>query len=547
MRNIWNMIIAVLLTLALAPLVVAQEMKEKTPEINAQKKYAPGEILVKFKPGVSKTEIDNMNTFYGVSIIRHIEPIDVYHLKIPSTRTVPEMVELYSEDPRCSYAEPNYIGEGSNFVPNDTFFPQQWHLNNTGQTGGTLDADIDAVEGWQITRGSSAVVVAVLDTGIDSNHPEFQGRILPGFDFVNEDSDPEADHPHGPQVSGILAANADNAFGVAGVDHRAKILPVKVLNSQNSGTTADLVQGLLFAAAQGAHVVNMSLINYPLTSALNDALQVARDAGAILIACAGNGGIGNADVSGPGASPLTISVGATDHNDARASFSGTGQALDVVAPGLGLPTVLFNSSQNQTSIFSGCSAATPVVSGIVSLLLSLDLSLTHEEVYTILTQTAEDMVGPPSEDTPGRDNFFGFGRVNMHAALLKVTAKRTLCSLLGNDPRPSLLDQDIFKFAGTAGEQVSVSVKQAPAGVHTGERLTLILSDTIDRTYFFRIDNSVLPNEITATLPATGSYQIIVAEQPILVPGERFRGDYCLTLESSAGASQTLEPTVWVE
>jgi thermitase len=536
------MIIAVLVTLFLAPLVMAQEMEEKTP-----KKYAPGEILVKFKTGVSKAEIDSMNRFYGVSVIKHIDAINVYRLKIPGTNTVPEMVEWYSADPRCSYAEPNYIGEGGDFVPNDSSFPQQWHLDNTGQTGGTVDADIDAVEGWQITRGSSAVVVAVLDTGIDSDHPEFQGRIIPGFDFVNEDSDPEADHPHGAQVSGILAANADNGFAVAGVDHRAKILPVKILNSQNSGTTADLVQGLLFAAAQGAHVVNMSLINYPLTSALNDALQFARDAGAILIACAGNGGIGNADVSGPGASPLTISVGATDHNDARASFSGTGQALDVVAPGLGIRTVLFNSSQDQTSNFSGCSAATPVVSGIVSLLLSLDLSLAHEDVYTILTQTAEDMVGPPSEDTPGRDDFFGFGRVNMHAALLKVAVSRSLCSLLGNDPTPSLLDQDIFTFAGTAGDQVTVRVQQAPTGVYSGERVTLVLSDAIDGAFFFRIDNSVLPNEITATLPATGAYKIIVAEQPILVPGDRFRGDYCLTLGASGGASQTLEPTVWVE
>jgi subtilisin family serine protease len=220
----------------------------------------------------------------------------------------------------------------------------------------------------------------------------------------------------------------------------------------------------------------------------------------------------------------------------------------VVAPGVNLPTVLFNSAQDGTSSFSGCSAATPVVSGIVSLLLSLDLSLTHEEVYTILTQTAEDMVGPPSEDTPGRDDFFGYGRVNMHAALLKVAVSRTVCSLLGNDPRPSLLDQDIFTFAGTAGERVTVRVEQAPTGVHTGERVTLILSDAIKGAVLVEIDNSALPNEITATLPATGTYLIIIGEQPLLAPGKRFRGDYCLTLESSAGgASQTLTPTAWVE
>ena len=389
------------------------------PLTDAQERSMPGEILVKFKSDVSQEEVKSILMLYRASVIEHIEAINVYRLKIPSDSDMQEMLELFKKHPRCQYAEPNYLGQGGDFLPKDTFFPQQWHLHNVGQTGGTVDADIDAVEGWQITRGSSAIVVAVLDTGIEADHPEFQGRIVPGFDFVNNDNDPEADHPHGVVVSGILAANTDNSFSVAGIDHHVKILPVKVLNAQNAGTTSDLANGLIFAANQGAHVINMSLINYPTTSAtLNAALQFARDAGTILLACAGNGGIGDADVSGPGASPLTISVGATDHNDARANFSGTGQALDMVAPGLNVPTVRFNSALDQFSLFSGCSAATPVVSGITTLLLSLHPFLTHEAVRNILIQTAEDLVGPPTEDTPGRDNFFGHGRVNMHNALL---------------------------------------------------------------------------------------------------------------------------------
>ncbi len=259
----------------------------------------------------------------------------------------------------------------------------------------------------------------MLDTGIDSDHAEFQGRVLLGFDFVNEDSDPESDHPHGAVVTGILAANADNSFAVAGIDHSAKILPVKVLGSANLGTLADLIEGLTYAADQGADVISMSLIDYPVgVSFLEDALQYARDSGAILIACAGNDGIGDADVSGPGASPLTISVGTTTDTDARASFSGTGKALDVVAPGMNITTIAYNTAVDTSSVFSGCSAATPIVAGITSLLLSQYPWLTHDQVWTILTQTAEDLVGPPNEDTPGRDDFFGHGRVNLHSALL---------------------------------------------------------------------------------------------------------------------------------
>ena len=147
-------------------------------------------------------------------------------------------------------------------------------------------------------------------------------------------------------------------------------------------------------------------------------------AGAVLIACAGNGGIGDADVSGPGVSPLTISVGATTDEDARAFFSGTGSALDVVAPGAVVATVNPGGAHGFDP-FTGTSAATPIVAGVASLLLSLNPELTHDGLREVLTQSADDLVGPPGEDTPGRDDFFGHGRVNLNAAL-------TMASRCGN-------------------------------------------------------------------------------------------------------------------
>jgi cysteine-rich repeat protein len=350
-----------------------------------------------------------------------IPELGIYRLSIPGNATVGAMAAKLSHDPRFEDAEPNYIGEGGDFFPNDSSFGNQWHLHNTGQFRGTEDADIDAVEGWQITRGDASIIVAVLDSGIAFDHPEFVGRTLPGIDFVNEDDDPEDDESHGTLVTGVLAANSDNDLSVAGVDHFTQILPVKVLDDQGFGLTSNLIRGLMFAAdpAQRVSVISMSLINYPNPSGgmLDEALQYARDSGAILIACAGNGGIDDADVSGPGVSPLTISVGATTISDERADFSGTGLALDVVAPGLDVLTVGFPRGRTW---FGGCSAATPIVSGIASLLLSLDPFLTHNDVREILFQTADDLVGPPSEDTAGWDEFFGHGRVNMNQALASV-------------------------------------------------------------------------------------------------------------------------------
>ena len=338
------------------------------PPAQAQPWKADGEILVRYAPGISKNQRAEINRLHGVRILEAIPELGIYRLSIPSNSTVSTMVDEFSHDPRFEAAEPNYIGQGGDFFPNDSSFDRQWHLHNTGQFGGTIDADIDAVEGWSITRGDVSITVAVLDTGIDFDHSEFSGRLLPGFDFVNEDSDPDADHSHGVLVTGLLAANADNNSSIAGVDHFAQILPVKVLDDENLGSLMDLSQGLVFAANEGASVISMSLIDYGQSSFLEDALQFARDSGAILIACAGNGGIGDADVSGPGVSPLTISVGASTLADERASSSGTGSALDVVAPGSGVLTVSANNF-NGASWFSGCSAATPVVSGIASLLL----------------------------------------------------------------------------------------------------------------------------------------------------------------------------------
>lgn len=418
---------------------------------------APSEILVKFNDDVSEAEIGEINRAHGAIILEHIKEIGVYRLQIPPDQNIQEEIRLYDEDPRTEYAEPNYVGSGGAFTPNDTFFGDQWHLNNVGQAGGTHDADIDAVEGWQITRGSSSVVVAILDSGIDADHPEFQGRLLPGYDFVEGDADPDADHPHGKWVASILAANADNNFGGAGVDHRAKILPVKVLNAQNSGTTTNLVRGLMFAADEGADVINMSLVNYPLTTTLQNALQYARDAGAILIACAGNGGIGDADNSAPGRSSLTISVGATDNNDTRASSSGTGAALDVVAPGVTLITTGLDPEVDESNWFTGCSAATPVVSGIATLLLSLDRSLSHEDVRRILIASAEDQVGPAAQDKPGRDNFYGFGRVNLRDALLEV-GKPVAEIIVAVDIRPERCPNQITVVQGRRRNTVQAAI-----------------------------------------------------------------------------------------
>lgn len=400
------------------------------------------------------------------------EPLGQWRMDLvtfPVGADLDELERAYLARGEVEFAHPNWIGEGGGgIVPNDTWYPAQWQWNNTGQSGGTAGADIEAEAGWAISTGSPGIVVAILDSGIDSDHPEFAGRILPGWDYVNGDADPEDDHSHGTYVAGLVAANANNAFAVSGVDRQCMILPVKVLNAANGGTTANLISGIGFASAQGADVISMSLIDYPCSSGLQTAMNSAKLAGAILVACAGNGGIGDADFSCPGASIHTLSIGASDHNDWRAWYSGTGTALEFMAPGDLAATVEYGTSVDTYQLFNGCSSATPIAAGIVAILRGVaegvGVQLRTSQVRTILRASAVDQVGNPAEDTPGWDAYMGWGRLSLRAVLeefLSVTAVPSAASSGGPElvvsPNPATREVSL-RFALPAAGWAKVSI-----------------------------------------------------------------------------------------
>ncbi|MEW6744027.1 MAG: S8 family serine peptidase [Planctomycetota bacterium] len=341
-------------------------------------------------------------------------------IEVDEAVDIPRLCEQLETLAAVAWACPDYIGQGGREQVDDTYYGEQWHHRNVRQANGIFDADIDTDLAWPLVKGSATVIVAVLDSGIDTDHPEFQGRLLQGYDFVNEDDDPEDDHGHGTRVTGVLAARGQNHFGVAGVDWYCSILPVKVLDATNLGTTTNLIRGLAWAVDHGAHVINMSLVDYTESEVLDLALHAARDSGAILVSCAGNQGPGDADVSWPGASEAVISVGYTTPFDRRSAYSGTGAALDVVAPGVDIATVLVGSDADGYEVFRGCSAATPLVSGIASLIKFLRPSIHHEGVFEILITTSEDQVGSPLDDKPGRDDSYGYGRVNAALAVMRA-------------------------------------------------------------------------------------------------------------------------------
>ncbi len=294
------------------------------------------------------------------------------------------------------YAEPNYIVTAA-AIPNDPRFAELYGLDNTGQTGGTADADIDAPEAWDTQTGTD-VVVAVIDTGLDYNHEDIVGNVwtnpgeipnngidddnngyiddVRGWDFVNGDNDPFDDNDHGTHVSGTIAAVGNNGIGVAGVNWSARIMPLKFLSARGSGTTADAISALDYAVMMGARISNNSWGGGAFSQALYDSIAAAQTAGHLFVAAAGNDGV-DTDVtpSYPASYDLDniVSVAATDDNDALATFSNFGAVtVDLGAPGV---SILSTTPANTYSSFSGTSMATPHVAGTAALILAEDPSL----------------------------------------------------------------------------------------------------------------------------------------------------------------------------
>ena len=294
-------------------------------------------------------------------------------------------------------------------LPDDPYASLQWNLTAIGVT------DL-----WDTVDGSD-VVVAVVDTGVS---PGVDGvhELLSGYDFIDEDEDPSDPNGHGTHVAGTVAQTTDNGIGVAGVAPGAAILPVRVLDEDGIGTSVGLAAGIIWAVAQGADIVNLSLSSNAPSTVVEEACTHAEESGVLVIAASGNDGFSNF-VSYPAAYDTTIAVGATDLANERAYYSNQGPELDLVAPGGDLtadrngdfaPDGILQetvfSGQWGYLMMAGTSMATPHVSGVAALLIAGGIT-GPGDLRTALVTTAEDL------GDPGEDDAYGFGLVDPQQAL----------------------------------------------------------------------------------------------------------------------------------
>jgi len=434
--------------------------------------YKEGELLVKFKSGVSASSALKMHKSLGASVTKKFAIVpNLEHVVLPEGVSVKDAIEQYMADPNVEYAEPNYIKKASQVIPNDYYYGQQWALENRGLFNGTPGADIMAPLAWTITLGMGNITVAVLDTGIDYDHVDLVGNIWTntgeicpnlidddlngyvddciGWDFTiceeyditvdydnevvdiacaiakTEDNDPWDDHDHGTHVAGIIGAVGNNGRGIAGVIWNVKLMAVKFLNKQGLGTVDEEIDAIYYAVNNGANIINASYGSDDFSQAESDAVSYANSNGVLFVAAAGNSGTNNdVDPEYPASYPFhnVISVAATDQNDRRAPFSNWGKnSVHVGAPGVYILSTVPGNQYVGTNqeLFMGTSQAAPHVSGLAALLMTYYSHYTTYQIRGTVIRYSDPL--PTLTDwIYGVEPTFTAGRINAYRAVTSL-------------------------------------------------------------------------------------------------------------------------------
>lgn len=368
----------------------------------------------------------------------------ILELTLNQPETLESTLAYLRTFPEIVWAEPVSLFRLQTTTPNDPSSSLQWGL-----------AKLDLPEAWDLSHGSPAVTIGIIDTGIDGNHDDLTGRVVAGHNFVsnstisaNSNSD---DNSHGTNIAGVIGALTNNGVGIAGVDWNARLMPLKVADAVGNADATAVTNAIIFAADNGVDVLNMSLGSSADNAAVRDAIDYAGTKNVVMVGAAGNES--GQPILYPAAYSGVIAVGSVDTSDVRSSFSNIGPELDVMAPGEAIVTTTYRSSaptnHSQYETVSGTSLSAPYVSGVAALLLDYHPGLTPSDVETILRATADKPAGMSGQTAT---NSYGYGRVNATRALHGF-----------NDYHASYISQSAFPTI-RAGESATLTVQLQNSG-----------------------------------------------------------------------------------
>ncbi len=357
----------------------------------------PGQILIKPRVSLSESNLTVRLKELGAAHRKKLRHLNVRVITVAEGKTETVLAAL-RKDPDIEFAEPDYIAKAA-FLPNDPYVlsGDEWHL-----------AQIQAMQAWDVTTGSTNVVIAVIDSGVNSANPDLTNQILPGYNFDSGNSDTSDDFGHGTAVAGTVVAAGNNAIGVAGVAYGCTVLPVKVMGTSGSAAYSTVAEGIEYAVSSGARIINLSLAGSSSSVTLQDAINDAWSSNVVVVAAAGNNA--NNVPQYPAACSNVVAVAATATDDSLSWFSSYGSFLTLSAPGEDIWTTQ-NDPLNPYGPWYGTSFASPVVAGVAALVASANPTLSNTQIVEILEQTADDL-GPA-----GYDESFGYGRVNAFRAV----------------------------------------------------------------------------------------------------------------------------------
>ncbi len=461
------------------------------PKADMSRPHKAGQLIVGYTPGMKRADADGLHAAMKAKRLRRFKLIEADVVQLPDSTDLDQAIAAYTAQPGVAYAEPNYKRYAL-ATPNDPQFNSLWGFNNTGQTGGTTNADINAPEAWEFGTGSHEIIVGVIDTGVDYTHEDLAANMwvndaefygtpdvdddgngivddIHGARWTNGDGtvtsgDPMDGQSHGTHCSGTIGAVGNNGIGVAGVNWNVRIMGLKFLDDEGSGYDTDAVSALEYAVEKGAHLTSNSWGSNEFSQALLDAIKAAGEANQLFIAAAGNDyGNNNDDYPMyPAAYPPDniIAVAASDHNDNMAYFSNYGPTtVDLAAPGVNILSTVPGNGYDGS--FSGTSMATPHVSGVAALLLSINPGALYQDVKGWILENVTPLPQWEGLTVTG-------GRLNASDALLY------------SNPHFQLDGLPAWPLAIGPGGSVTFDVIYAPIAVGDHEARVRIVSDDMN-------------------------------------------------------------------